>query len=235
MTPLLQVEALSVSYGSIQALREVSFAVPPGQIVTLIGANGAGKSTILNTISGLVRAQQGHVLFDGQNISRWPPQKIVAAGIVQVPEGREILARLTVEENLALGAFQRRDSAQVRRDIEAVIARFPILGRFRSLRAGALSGGQQQMLAIGRALLAKPRLLLMDEPSLGLAPQLVTQVFDIIKAIHSEGTTILLVEQNALKALRVADYAYVVETGRIILHGADLLTNDQVRKAYLGR
>lgn len=235
MMPLLQVEALSVSYGSIQALREVSFAVPPGQIVTLIGANGAGKSTILNTISGLVRAQQGHVIFDGQNIARWPPQKIVAAGIVQVPEGREILARLTVQENLMLGAFQRRDSAQVRHDIEAVIARFPILGRFRSLPAGTLSGGQQQMLAIGRALLAKPRLLLMDEPSLGLAPQLVTQVFEIIQAIHAEGTTILLVEQNALKSLRVADYAYVVETGRIILQGADLLTNDQVRKAYLGR
>ncbi len=233
--PLLQVDSLAVNYGKIQAIREVSFAVANGQIVTLIGANGAGKSTILNAISGLARPTSGEIRFDGHDITRWSSDRIVAAGIVQVPEGREILARLTVQENLELGAFQRRDSAGVRRDMAHVFERFPILAEFRARRAGSLSGGQQQMLAIGRALLAKPRLLLMDEPSLGLAPQLVTQVFDIIKQIHAEGTTILLVEQNALKALRVADYGYVIETGQISLHGADLVNDDQVRRAYLGR
>ncbi len=233
--PLLHIDGLAVAYGKIEAIRSVSFDVPRGQIVTLIGANGAGKTTILNAISGLVRAQSGRIIFDGQDITRWPTQRIVAAGIVQVPEGREILTRLTVQENLELGAYLRRDAPQVRRDIDAVIARFPALGQFRTARAGSLSGGQQQMLAIGRALLAKPHLLLMDEPSLGLAPQLVAQVFEIIQSIHIEGTTILLVEQNALKALRVADYAYVVESGRITLQGADLIRNDQVRQAYLGR
>lgn len=234
-TSLLEVKTLAVAYGKIQAIRDVSFEVQPGQIVTLIGANGAGKSTILNAISGLARAQSGQILFDGKDITRWSPDRIVAAGIVQVPEGREILARLTVQENLELGAYLRRDGTQVRHDIDTVIARFPILGQFRAMRAGSLSGGQQQMLAIGRALLAKPRLLLMDEPSLGLAPQLITQVFEIIRAIHAEGTTILLVEQNALKALRIANDAYVIETGRVMLHGTDLINNDQVRKAYLGR
>jgi len=234
-TSLLEVKTLAVAYGKIQAIRDVSFEVQPGQIVTLIGANGAGKSTILNAISGLARAQSGQILFDGKDITRWSPDRIVAAGIVQVPEGREILARLTVQENLELGAYLRRDGAQVRHDIDTVIARFPILGQFRTMRAGSLSGGQQQMLAIGRALLAKPRLLLMDEPSLGLAPQLITQVFEIIRAIHAEGATILLVEQNALKALRIANDAYVIETGRVMLHGTDLINNDQVRKAYLGR
>ncbi len=236
-TPLLSVENLSVSYSSIQAVQDVSFQVESGQIVALIGANGAGKSTILNTISGLVRSQAGAILFDGQDISRWSSARIVGAGVIQVPEGREILGRLTVLENLQLGTLRRRDSAQIKRDIDSMCQRFPDLGRYRTERANILSGGQQQMLAIARALLAKPRLLLMDEPSLGLAPQLVTQVFEIIRSIHDEGTTLLLVEQNALKALRTADRAYVIETGQVILHGTgpDLLNNEQVKTAYLGR
>ncbi len=234
---LLSVEALSVAYGSIQAVRDISFEVNADQIVTLIGANGAGKSTILNTINGLVRAQSGTIRFNGQDITRWPSARIVGAGIVQVPEGREILGRLTVMENLQLGAIRRTDSARIKQDIEGMFKRFPDLERFKSDRANVLSGGQQQMLAIARALVARPRLLLMDEPSLGLAPQLVSQVFEIVRSIHAEGTTILLVEQNALKALRIADYACVVETGRIILRGtgAELLNDEQVKRAYLGR
>ncbi len=234
---LLSVEALSVAYGSIQAVRDISFEVNADQIVTLIGANGAGKSTILNTINGLVRAQSGTIRFNGQDITRWPSARIVGAGIVQVPEGREILGRLTVMENLQLGAIRRTDSARIKQDIEGMFKRFPDLERFKSDRANVLSGGQQQMLAIARALVARPRLMLMDEPSLGLAPQLVSQVFEIVRSIHAEGTTILLVEQNALKALRIADYACVVETGRIILRGtgAELLNDEQVKRAYLGR
>lgn len=234
---LLSVENLSVAYGSIEAVRNVSFEVEVGQIVTLIGANGAGKSTILNTINGLVRSQSGTIRFNGQDITRWPSARIVGAGIVQVPEGREILGRLTVLENLQLGAIRRSDTAGIKQDIEAMFKRFPDLDRFKAQHANILSGGQQQMLAIARALVARPRLILMDEPSLGLAPQLVSQVFEIIRSIHAEGTTILLVEQNALKALHVADYAYVVETGQISLRGtgADLLDDDQVKRAYLGR
>jgi branched-chain amino acid transport system ATP-binding protein len=218
-------------------VRGISFSVNEGEIVTLIGANGAGKSTILNTINGLVRTQSGRVTFAGQDITQWSSARIVSAGIVQVPEGREILGRLTVLENLQLGAIRRRDMQQVQHDIDAMFQRFPDLERFKALRASALSGGQQQMLAIARALVARPRLLLMDEPSLGLAPQLVNQVFEIIRTIHAEGTTILLVEQNAYKALRAADRAYVVETGQIILSGsgAELLDNEQVKRAYLGR
>ena len=234
---LLSVEALSVAYGSIQAVRDISFEVNDEQIVTLIGANGAGKSTILNTINGLVRAQSGTIRFNGQDVTRWPSARIVGAGIVQVPEGREILGRLTVMENLQLGAIRRTDSARIKQDIEGMFKRFPDLERFKSDRANVLSGGQQQMLAIARALVARPRLMLMDEPSLGLAPQLVSQVFEIVRSIHAEGTTILLVEQNALKALRIADYACVVETGQIILRGtgAELLNDEQVKRAYLGR
>jgi branched-chain amino acid transport system ATP-binding protein len=234
---LLSVQALSVAYGSIQAVRDISFEVNADQIVTLIGANGAGKSTILNTINGLVRAQSGTIRFNGQDITRWPSARIVGAGIVQVPEGREILGRLTVMENLQLGAIRRTDSARIKQDIEGMFKRFPDLERFKSDRANVLSGGQQQMLAIARALVARPRLMLMDEPSLGLAPQLVSQVFEIVRSIHAEGTTILLVEQNALKALRIANYACVVETGQIILRGtgAELLNDEQVKRAYLGR
>src|SRR5450432_3083304 len=237
MTVFLSVEGLAVAYGSIQAVQDTSFEVEAGQVVALIGANGAGKSTILNAISGLVRAQAGVITFAGQDIKRWSPAHIVAAGVVQVPEGREILARLTVLENLQLGTLRRRDSAQIKRDIDGMCQRFPDLGRYRAARASILSGGQQQMLAIARALLAKPRLLLMDEPSLGLAPQLVNQVFEIIRSIHNEGTTLLLVEQNALKALRAADHAYVIDNGRVILHGtgAELIDNEQIKTAYLGR
>jgi branched-chain amino acid transport system ATP-binding protein len=235
--PLLNVENLAVAYGHIQAVRGVSFFVNEDEIVTLIGANGAGKTTILNTISGLVRAASGRITFDGQDITHWSSSRLVRSGIVQVPEGREILGRLTVLENLQLGALHRRDARQVQRDLDGMFDRFPDLARFRTLRANVLSGGQQQMLAIGRALMARPRLLLMDEPSLGLAPQLVNRVFQFIQSIHTEGTTILLVEQNALKALRTAHRAYVVETGKIRLSGtgAELLDNDEVRRAYLGQ
>ncbi len=234
--PLLEVKNIAVAYGSIQAVRDVSFSVEAGRIVSLIGANGAGKSTILNTISGLLHPQAGHIFFDGQDITRWSPSRIVQSRIIQVPEGREIFGRLTVLENMELGIIRRRDGSQARKDIESMFERFPVLERYRTLRANALSGGQQQMLAIARALVAKPRLLLMDEPSLGLAPQLVNQVFDIIRSIHADGTTILLVEQNALKALRIADQAYVVETGQIRLQGtgAELLADEQVKRAYLG-
>lgn len=235
--PLLAVDNLAVAYGSIQAVRGIGFTVNTGEVVTLIGANGAGKSTILNTISGLVRAASGNIRYDGQDITRWSSSRIVRQGIVQVPEGREILGRLTTLENLQLGTLNRYDRHQIQQDIDRTFQRFPDLERFKNLRASALSGGQQQMLAIARALLARPRLLLLDEPSLGLAPQLVNQVFQIIRSIHEEGTTILLVEQNALKALRIADRAYVIETGRIALSGtgADLLNDEKVKHAYLGR
>jgi branched-chain amino acid transport system ATP-binding protein len=225
-----------VAYGSVQAVRGVSFKVARGEVVALIGANGAGKSTILNTLSGLIRPRAGRALFDGLDLTLAAPDRIVRHGLVQVPEGREILARLSVRENLELGTWGRRDGKGAQREIEALMARFPILGQRADLPAGQLSGGEQQILAIARGLLAAPRLLLLDEPSLGLAPQMVDSVFQVIEEISKEGKTILLVEQNALRALEIADRAYVVETGHILLSGSGsaLRRNPEVRKAYLG-
>jgi ABC-type branched-subunit amino acid transport system ATPase component len=232
---MLDVRDLSVSYGAVNAVRGASLRVARGEVVALIGANGAGKSTILNTLSGLIRPSSGTATFDGLDLTTASPSVIVRRGLIQVPEGREILARQTVLENLELATWARRDGA-VAKEIEAAMKRFPILGERRSLRAGSLSGGEQQMLAIARGLLAKPRLLLLDEPSLGLAPQMVDEVFAAIEEIHKDGTTILLVEQNALRALAIADRAYVIETGQILLTGSgdELLHNPAVRRAYLG-
>lgn len=233
---LLEVNDLSVSYGQIAAVRGVSFAVEAGQMVAIVGANGAGKTTIMNTISGLLRASGGSTCFAGEDITRWPTHRIVAAGIVQVAEGRAVLANMTVAENLLLGQAAAGARAGTAPSISAMYERFPILGQRRALPAGQLSGGEQQMLAIARALLAHPRLLLMDEPSMGLAPLLVKQVFALVAQLKAEGSTILLVEQNALKALQLADYAYVVERGRIVLSGsgAELAGNQDVARAYLG-
>jgi len=233
--PILNVEDLTVSYGAIVAVRGVSFRVGTGEVVALIGANGAGKSTILNSLSGLIKPQSGTAMFDGLDLTIAKASAIVRHGLIQVPEGREILARQTVLENLELATWGRRNGG-TKAQIDGVMKRFPILGERRNLRAGSLSGGEQQMLAIARGLLAKPRLLLLDEPSLGLAPQMVDEVFRAIAEIHQEGTTILLVEQNALRALAIADRAYVIETGRILLTGSgdDLLHNPAVRRAYLG-
>ena len=234
--PILDVQDLTVGYGSIVAVRGASFRVAAGEVVALIGANGAGKSTILNTLSGLIRAQSGTAVFDGLDLTTAKASAIVRRGLIQVPEGREILARQTVLENLELATWARRDGGTTAKRIDDVLKRFPILRERRDLSAGSLSGGEQQMLAIARGLLARPRLLLLDEPSLGLAPQMVDEVFSVIDEIHREGTTILLVEQNALRALAIADRAYVIETGRILMSGAgdDLLHNPAVRRAYLG-
>ena len=233
---ILAIEDLTVSYGAVTAVRGASLSVAAGEVVALIGANGAGKSTILNTLSGLIRPDSGTAVFDRLDLTRAKPSTIVRHGLVQVPEGREILARQTVLENLELATWGRRDGAAKQTQIEAVMKRFPILGERRALRAGTLSGGEQQMLAIARGLLARPRLLLLDEPSLGLAPQMVDEVFRAIQEIHEEGTTILLVEQNALRALEIADRAYVLETGQVRLTGTgdELLHNPAVRRAYLG-
>jgi branched-chain amino acid transport system permease protein len=235
-SPLLEVRDLEVAYGAIKAVRGVSFGVAKGEIVALIGANGAGKSTILNTLSGVLRPHAGIARFGAVDLTTAAPDKIVRAGLAQVPEGREILARLTVRENMELGGWARRDRGAAHREIDELMKQFPILGQRQNLPAGQLSGGEQQILAIARGLLAHPRLLLLDEPSLGLAPQMVDTVFDVIERIHNEGVTILLVEQNALRALEIADRAYVVETGRILLSGtgAALRRNPEVQKAYLG-
>ncbi|EAX46983.1 ABC transporter related [Thermosinus carboxydivorans Nor1] len=233
---MLKLDNISVYYGAIHALKGISVEVKEGEIVTLIGANGAGKSTTLRTISGLLKPRAGQILFEGKNIAGLPAQDIVKMGISQVPEGRRIFANMTVLENLELGAYTRKDSAGIAADLEKVFARFPRLAERRSQIAGTLSGGEQQMLAIGRALMSRPRLLLLDEPSMGLAPLLVKEIFAIIKEINASGTTILLVEQNAHMALSIAHQAYVLETGRITLAGkaADLAQSEAVRKAYLG-
>ena len=234
--PLLQVDNLHVHYGAIHALQGINIAVEKGQIVTLIGCNGAGKSTTLRTISGLLRPSQGGIVFDGQAIGAVAPHHIVRLGLVHCPEGRGIFANLTVDENLDMGAFARRDHAEVRRDREKSLALFPRLRERLKQNAGTLSGGEQQMLAIARALMARPRLLLLDEPSLGLAPQIVQTIFRIIREINEAGTTILLVEQNAHMALEVAHHAYVLEVGEIAMQGParELARSDAVRKAYLG-
>jgi len=234
--PLLAIENLSVHYGAICALHGVSIAVEPGEIVTLIGANGAGKSTALRAVSGLVKPSAGAIAFDGKALSGLAPHKILRLGLAQVPEGRGIFPNLTVDENLDLGAFARTNRKEVADDRERVFALFPRLKERLDQRAGTLSGGEQQMLAIGRALLARPRLLLLDEPSLGLAPQLVQTIFKIIREINATGTTIFLVEQNAHMALRVAHRAYVLEVGRVVMSGdaKQLAASDEVKKAYLG-
>jgi branched-chain amino acid transport system ATP-binding protein len=233
---VLKVESIDVFYGNIQALKGVSLEVKNGEIVTLIGANGAGKSTLLKTISGLLKPKRGDILYEGASIAGKAAQTIVKQGISHVPEGRRIFANMTVEENLELGAFLRKDKQEIQQDFEKVYHLFPRLYERRKQLAGTLSGGEQQMLAIGRSLMARPRLLLLDEPSMGLAPLLVKTIFRIIQEINSFGTTILLVEQNAHMALSVADRAYVIESGRVILSGTaqELNASEQVKKAYLG-
>ena len=234
--PLLEVDSLDVFYGAIHALKGLSLSVDEGEIVTLIGANGAGKSTTLKTISGLLRPRSGTIRFAGQEISRTPADRVVAMGLSQAPEGRRVFQNMTVRENLELGAFTRRDRAGIRNDLEEVLTLFPRLKERLSQQAGTLSGGEQQMLAMGRALMARPRLLLLDEPSLGLAPFLVKEIFRIIGEINRRGTTVLLVEQNAHMALEAAGRGYVLETGEVVLAdtGQALLDNPEVQRAYLG-
>jgi branched-chain amino acid transport system ATP-binding protein len=233
---MLTIAGLRAGYGKIEVLHDVALTVAQGQIVTLIGANGAGKTTLLKTISGLIRPSAGSIDFESTNLVRRPAHKVVALGISHVPEGRAILKRMTVADNLRMGAYVRSD-AEVAADIDAVYARFPVLGERRDQMAGTLSGGEQQMLAIGRALVARPRLLLLDEPSLGLAPKIVTRIFQTLRELRQEGKTILLVEQNARQALQVADAGYVMERGRIVLQGSgqDLLNMPEVRRTYLGQ
>jgi len=235
MAELLKVEDINVYYGAIHAIKGVSFHVDEGEIVTLIGANGAGKSTTLHTVSGLLHSKTGSITFEGRNISGVPAHKLVEHGLAHVPEGRRIFLQMTVEENLEMGAFTQ-PKANTGESMERVFEQFPRLKERRRQIAGTLSGGEQQMLAMGRALMSKPRLLMLDEPSMGLAPILVEQIFDIIRSLHKAGTTILLVEQNAQMALSVADRAYVLETGKITLSGTgeELARSDEVKKAYLG-
>jgi branched-chain amino acid transport system ATP-binding protein len=233
---MLDIVGIDVYYGAIHALKNLSLKVEQGSIVTLIGANGAGKTTTLKTISGLLRAKNGSIIFKNQDITRLAPEKIVALGISQVPEGRRVFSSMSVLENLETGAYLRRDKKAIASDLEEVFTRFPRLLERRKQMAGTLSGGEQQMLAIGRALMARPQLMLMDEPSMGLAPLLVKEIFEIIKEINSRGTTILLVEQNAHMALSIAYQAYVIETGEIVLSGsaAELMNSEEIKKAYLG-
>lgn len=233
---MLSVVDLSTSYGAIRAISDVSFDVPRGAVVTLIGANGAGKSTALNTISGLLKPRRGQVLFEGRDIAGWTPHRIVAQGLIQAPEGRQVIAPLSVAENLRMGAYLRRDR-EIDADIEQMFVQFPRLQERRNTPAGSLSGGEQQMLAIARALMARPKLLMLDEPSLGLAPLIVRDMFGIIATIKQQGTTILLVEQNARKALEVADHAYVLEHGQVVAAGpaAQLRTDPAIVAAYLGQ
>lgn len=234
--PVLEVEGLHVFYGSIHAIKGISFKVDQGKIVTLIGANGAGKTTTLSTISGLVKAKRGRIVFEGKDILNLPAHTINRLGISLVPEGRRIFPNLTVIENLMMGAYKRNDKEGIKKDLEWVFSLFPRLFERKNQLGGTLSGGEQQMLAISRALMSKPKLLMMDEPSLGLAPIIVEEVFEIIKKLNSEGITILLVEQNAVGALNISHYGYVLEVGNITLEGPskDLSKNEEVKKAYLG-
>ena len=234
---MLKIENLQVAYGGIQALRGIDLEVPDGKIVTLIGANGAGKSTTLRTISGLVKAKAGSITYDGQELLGKPINQILEAGVAQVPEGRRVFANLTVLENLKAGAYLRKDKDGIKKDIQWVYELFPRLEERSWQLAGTLSGGEQQMLAVGRGLMSRPKVLMMDEPSLGLAPLVVQGIFDIIREINKQGVTILLIEQNANMALKIADIAYVLETGRITLSGtgAELLANESVKEAYLGK
>ena len=233
---LLEIKDLEVNYGVIKAIKGVSFDVNEGEIIALIGANGAGKTTILHTITGLIQAKKGSIVFDGKELTKTPPHKIVSMGMAHVPEGRRIFQQLSVLENLKIGAYTRKDKSEIASTLKMVYERFPRLEERKNQVAGTLSGGEQQMLAMGRALMSKPRIILMDEPSMGLSPLLVSEIFDIIKVINESGTTVLLVEQNAKKALSIADRAYVLETGKITLSGdaKDLINDESVKKAYLG-
>ncbi len=233
---MLEVENLNVYYGAIHALKGVSFFIEKGEIITLIGGNGAGKSTTLNTISGLLRPRMGTAKFQGEELTNVPPQNIVRRGVVQVPEGRHIFPKLTVQENLEMGAYIYQDKDRIKADMESVMTRFPRLRERRKQLGGTLSGGEQQMLAIARALMTRPDLILLDEPSMGLSPILVEQIFETIREINEQGVTVLLVEQNAQMALSIADRGYVLETGHVTLQGnsAELLENPQVIEAYLG-
>lgn len=233
---LLELKNVVASYGNIKALKGISLSVEEGKIVTLIGANGAGKSTTMKTIMGVMKPNEGDILFEGQSIREKKPYQIVSAGVVLVPEGRQILQSMTVQENLEMGAYQRKDKAGIAEDMERVFAQFPRLKERLTQYGGTLSGGEQQMLAIGRAMMARPKVMLLDEPSMGLAPLVVQQIFDVVKAINQGGTTVLLVEQNARKALQIADYAYVMETGKIVLEGPaqEVASNPSVMAAYLG-
>ena len=233
---MLTIKDLEVYYGVIQAIKGVSFEVNQGEVIALIGANGAGKTTILHTITGLISPKKGSVLFEGNELTKMPAHKIVSLGMAHVPEGRRVFADLSVYENLRMGAYTRKDKGEIEATLEKVYDRFPRLKERRNQMAGTLSGGEQQMLAMGRALMSKPKILLMDEPSMGLSPIMVNEIFSIIQEVSDSGTTVLLVEQNAKKALAIADRGYVLETGKIVLEGkaSDLLNDDSVKKAYLG-
>lgn len=233
---MLEVKNLSVSYGAIEAVKDISFTVNDGEIVSLIGANGAGKTTTLHTITGLVPAKSGSVMYNGADLLKTHNNKIVTLGMAHIPEGRHVFTRMSVEENLEMGAFSLKDQSDLKKDLDMVYGLFPRLKERRNQKAGTLSGGEQQMLAMGRALMSHPKTILMDEPSMGLSPKLVKEIFSIIRKLHEQGITILLVEQNAKMALSIADRAYVLETGRITMEGdaKELLNNAQVRKAYLG-
>lgn len=233
---MLEVKDLEVYYGMIQAIKGISFEVNKGEVIALIGANGAGKTTTLHTITGLLSPKKGSVMFEGKDITKIPAHKIVSMRMAHVPEGRRVFADLSVYENLKLGAYTRKDKENLNKDLESIYERFPRLAERKNQSAGTLSGGEQQMLAMGRALMSKPSIILMDEPSMGLSPILVNEIFDIIESISKSGTTVLLVEQNAKKALSIADRAYVLETGKIVTSGkaSELLENDSIKKAYLG-
>ncbi|MGN0514010.1 MAG: ABC transporter ATP-binding protein [Lachnospiraceae bacterium] len=233
---MLEIKDLEVYYGMIQAIKGISLEVNQGEVIALIGANGAGKTTTLHTITGLLSPKKGSVIFEGKDITKIPAHKIVSMGMAHVPEGRRVFANLTVYQNLKLGAYTRKDSKEIDETLEMIYKRFPRLEERKNQTAGTLSGGEQQMLAMGRALMSHPKIILMDEPSMGLSPIFVNEIFNIVKEISASGTTVLLVEQNAKKALSIADRGYVLETGKIVLEGkaSDLLNNDSVKKAYLG-
>lgn len=233
---MLEIKDIEVFYGMIQAIKGVSFEVNEGEVIALIGANGAGKTTILHTITGLIAPKKGQIMFEGKDLTHVPAHKIVSMGMAHVPEGRRVFAQLSVLDNLKMGAFTRKDKDEIEETLAMVYKRFPRLEERKNQMAGTLSGGEQQMLAMGRALMSHPKIILMDEPSMGLSPIFVNEIFDIIREVSESGTTVLLVEQNAKKALSIADRAYVLETGNIVLEGkaSDLLNNDSVKKAYLG-
>ena len=233
---MLEVKDIEVYYGMIQALKGISFEVNEGEVIALIGANGAGKTTTLHTITGLLSPKKGSVVFEGQDITKVPAHKIVSLGVAHVPEGRRVFAELSVYQNLKMGAYTRKDKDEIAKTLEMVYKRFPRLEERKNQLAGTLSGGEQQMLAMGRALMSHPKIIVMDEPSMGLSPILVNEIFDIIKEVSASGTTVLLVEQNAKKALSIADRAYVLETGKIVLEGdaKELMNDDSIKKAYLG-
>ena len=233
---MLEVNDLEVYYGVIQAIKGISFHVDKGEVIALIGANGAGKTTTLHTVTGLISPKNGHVMFEGKDITKVPAHKIVSMGMAHVPEGRRVFAELSVYENLKMGAYTRKDKNEIEESLKNIYKRFPRLEERKNQMAGTLSGGEQQMLAMGRALMSRPKIILMDEPSMGLSPIMVNELFDIIRSVSESGTTVLLVEQNAKKALSIADRAYVLETGKIVLEGnaKDLLEDDSIKKAYLG-